>query len=124
MDKLKNTFYTGDTKHLKLENYLNVHVRAHKNLLDIKYNRGFGLDDATKINHFKAGIQPSAVLETAITLARPYESQSFRNYTTFLGTEVDSKNTRKKQTSQPDRRVSNMFNRTKKSMVESLILVL
>ena len=106
MDKLKNTFYRGDTKHFKFEDYLNVHVRAHKNLLDIKYNRGLGLDDATKIHHFKAGIQPSANLETAITLARPYESQSFRNYTTFLGTEVDSKNMRKKQTAQPDRCVS------------------
>ena len=114
MDKLKNTFYRGDTKHFKFEDYLNVHVRAHKNLLDIQYNRGLGLDDATKIHHFKAGIQASADLETAITLARPYESQSFRAYTTFLGIEVDSKNMRKKQTAQPDRRVSKVHQDKKK----------
>ena len=49
---------------------MNVHIKVHKQLLDIKYNRGLGLDDATKIVHFKAGIQPAADLETVIT-SRP-----------------------------------------------------
>ena len=114
INKLKTTVYRGETKTFRFENYMNVHIKAHKQLLDIKYNRGLGLDDATKIVHFKAGIQPAADLETAITLARPYETKTFREYTTFLGTEVDSKNQRKLQMNQTERRVSNVQKDKKK----------
>ena len=113
-NKLKTTVYRGETKTFKFEDYMNVHIKVHKQLLDIKYNRGLGLDDATKIVHFKAGIQPAADLETAITLARPYETKPFREYTPFLGTEVDSKNQRKLQTAQNDRCVSNVQKDKKK----------
>ena len=93
---------------------MNVCIKVHKQLLDIKHNRGLGLDDATKIVHFNAGIQPAADLDTAITLARPYETKPFREYTTFLGTEVDSKNQRKLRTAQNDRRMSNVQKDKKK----------
>ena len=119
MDKLSKTFYRGDTKHFKFEDYVNVHIKAHKHLLDIDYNNGHGMDDATKILHFKAGILPQADLETAITLARTLEARPFRDYTTFLSTEVDSKNFRRKQTAQPERRVSRVQKEKKKGKVES-----
>ena len=56
MDKLKSTKYYGDTKYFNFEKYINAHVKAHKQLLDIKYNDGKGLDDETKIFYFKEGI--------------------------------------------------------------------
>ena len=36
MDKLKSTKYFGDTKYFTFEKYINIHVKAHKQLLDIK----------------------------------------------------------------------------------------
>lgn len=106
MDKLKSTKYYGDTKFFSFEKYVNIHVKAHKQLLDIKFNQGQGLDDDTKIFYFKEGIEPRADLETALTLARPKENGSFQDYVIFLSTEVDSKNRRKRQTSKNERRVS------------------
>ena len=65
MDKLKNSTYKGDKRNFKFEDYINLHIKAHKQLLDIQYNNRIGLDDATKIQYFKANILPQADLETA-----------------------------------------------------------
>ena len=118
MDKLKSTKYYGDTKYFNFEKYINAHVKAHKQLLDIKYNDGKGLDDETKIFYFKEGIEPRADLETALTLGRTKESGTFSEYVIFMSTEVDSKNRRKKQTSKNEKRVSQVKksgNNSKKS---------
>ena len=63
MDKVKNTFSCGETKHFKFEDFVNAHVKALKHLLDIQCNNGLGMDGATKVHHFKARILPSADLE-------------------------------------------------------------
>ena len=113
MNRLKNVTFRGDTKFFKWEHYLNAHVKAHKDLYDVKYNDGKGMDDETKIFHFKSGITPQADLETALTLARPKEKGPFSDYVTYLATEVDSKNERKKQFSAPHKNVSATKNETK-----------
>jgi len=115
MDKLKSTKYFGDTKYFTFEKYINIHVKAHKQLLDIKFNDGKGLDDDTKIFYFKEGIEHKADLETALTLARTKESESFQDYVIFLSTEVDSKNRRKRLTVKNERRVSQVKTKPKSS---------
>ena len=71
MDKVKST------KYFTFEKYINILVKAHKQLLDIKFNEGKGLNDDTKTFYFKEGIEHKADLETALTLARTKESESF-----------------------------------------------
>lgn len=105
-EKLNNTKYRGDTKYYKFENYQDAHIKAHKMLIDCRYNNERGLDDETKILYFKQGITPQAGLETVITLARPKETGTFTEYAAYLATEVDSKNRRSRQTSQNTRQVS------------------
>ena len=97
MSTLSNTYYRGETKNFKFEDYTNAHLNAHKKLLQIGYNGEAGMDDATKIHHFKTNILPSAELENAISLARVKERDSFTAYVAFLSTEVDFKNARRKQ---------------------------
>ena len=96
MDKLKSTKYYGDTKYFNFEKYINVHVKVHKQLSNIKYNDGKGLGDETKIFYFKEGIEPRVDLETALKLGQTKESVTFSEYVIFMSTEVDSKNRRKK----------------------------
>ena len=74
-----------------LKNAQTQNVKAHKHLLDIKYNDGKGLDDETKIFYFKEVIEPRADLETALTLDRTKESGTFSEYVIFMSTEVDTK---------------------------------
>ena len=106
MNRLKNVTYRGDTKFFKWENYHNAHVKAHKDLFSVNFNDGKGMDEETKIFHFKSGITPQADLETAITLARHKEKGTFNDYVAYLATEVDRKNERKKQFSVPQKNVS------------------
>ena len=114
LDKLKLTTYKGDSKTFKFEHYLNVHIKAHKRLFSVGYNNGLGLDDATKIHYFKANITPAADLDTALSMARPYESKTFQEYATYLVTEVDFKNNRKRQAMVHDRKVSKVTARDDK----------
>ena len=105
MDKLKNMHYKGETRNFKWENYVSSHIKAHKQLLDVGYNNGMGLDDATKIQFFRSNIVPQADMQVALSVARTYERKTFQDYVTFLTTEVNSIVSRKKQTYQPERRV-------------------
>ena len=110
MYTLSNTFYRGDSKNFRFEDYINSHLNAHKRLLQIGFNNGYGLDESTKIHYFKQNILPSADLETALTLARVRENESFASYYTFLSTEVDFKLTRKRMAIKggKDRNVSSL----------------
>ena len=110
MYALSNTFYRGDSRNYRFEDYVNSHLNSHKRLLQIGFNDGRGLDESTKIHYFKQNILPSADLETALTLARVKEDQTFASYYTFLSTEVDFKLTRKRMAmkSGKDRNVSSM----------------
>ena len=77
-------------------------------LEDAGYNNGLGMDDATKIQHFKHGIRESAGLEVALTQTRANVAyKRFDHLVSFLTAEVDHKSNRKKQlNSSKDRRVS------------------
>ena len=110
MATLSNTYYRGETKYFKFEDYVNAHLTAHKKLLQVGYNGGAGMDEATKVHHFKHNILPAAELEGAISLARLKERESFTVYVAFLSTEVDFRTARKKQMNKTakDRNVSGM----------------
>ena len=51
MSRLTTIHCCGETRIFKWENYVSAHIKAHKQLLDVRYNNRNGLDDATKI-HF------------------------------------------------------------------------
>lgn len=106
--KLYNTFYKGETARYSFEKYIASHKEAHKMLEDCNYNGGRGMDDATKIQHFKTGIKVDAGLENALcnSRANPIYRQ-FDQLVTFLSTEVANKRTRLEQlNSGKDRRVA------------------
>jgi len=67
-----------------------------------------GLDNATKIQFFRSNIVPQADMQVALSVARSYERKTFQDYVTFLTTEVNAIVSRKKQSYQPERRVSAM----------------
>ena len=52
--RLTSTLYKGETSKLNFEKYINVHKTADRMLQDCNFNNGLGLDDATKIQHFKS----------------------------------------------------------------------
>jgi len=106
MSKLKNVHYKGETRNFKWENYVSSHIKAHKQLLDVGYNNGLGLDDATKIQFFRSNIVPQADVQVALSVSRSYERGTFQDYVTFMTTEVNAIVSRKKQSYQPERRVS------------------
>ena len=107
--QLSTTFYRGDTNRFTFEKYVNIHKTAHKMLEDCGYNGDLGMDDATKIQHFKSGIKQDAGLENALTHTRA--NPLYRNFdqlVSFLTAEVDHKNNRRKQlnSGSRDRRAS------------------
>ena len=106
MSKLKTTHYRGETRNFKWENYVASHIKAHKQLLDVGYNNGNGLDDATKIQFLRSNIVPQADMHVSLAVARPYEKKTFQEYLTFLTTEVNASILRKRQVYQSERRVS------------------
>ena len=110
MSTLSNTVYRGESRFFKFEDYINSHLTAHKKLKQIGYNDGKGMDESTKIHHFKQNILPAADLENALSLGRTKEKGSFSDYVTFLSTEVDFKTSRRKhlQKSGKDRNVSSV----------------
>ena len=96
--QLTNTFYRGDTNRFTFEKYVNIHKSAHKMLEDCGYNGAAGMDDATKIQHFKSGIKSEAGLESALTQTRANPLyRSFDQLISFLTAEVDHKNVRRTQ---------------------------
>lgn len=99
MMTLTNTFYRGDTRYFKFEDYVNVHMNAHEMLKQIEYNFGNGLDNTTKIHYFRNNIRPEAVLDTSISLGRQQEDNGFISFVNLLLTEIDFKNSRRRQVS-------------------------
>ena len=77
-------------------------------LQDCNFNNGSGLDDATKIQHFKSGIRPEAGLEVALTTSRSNPTyRGFDHLVSFLSAEVDQKKIRGQQVAtSTNRRVS------------------
>jgi hypothetical protein len=63
--KLSSAFYKGETNHFSFEKYIQIHKEAHKMLEDVEFGN-CGMDNATKIQHFKQGIKAEAGLETAL----------------------------------------------------------
>ena len=108
--KLTQTFYKGETARFNFEKYISVHKEAHKMLEDCNYNNGRGMDDATKVQHFKTGIKADAALENALSNARANPAfRDFNHLVSFLSAEVDHKKVRSQQLqSSKDRRVAGL----------------
>ena len=97
---LNSTAYRGETARSSFETYVTRHIKAHKLLIEADYGpQGDGMDDSTKIQHFKAGIKLEAGLEHALTSARTsgLNHGTFTQFVSFLQSEVDSKNNRKRE---------------------------
>lgn len=96
---LNNTFYRGETKNFNFDKYVNKHKQAHKQLQDAGYNNGLGLDEDTKIQHFKSGIKAEANLEYAITTIRSNTTRydDFTKIVAFFRGEIDAQQIRKGQ---------------------------
>ena len=90
MSKLKTVHYCGETRNFKWENYVSAHTKAHKQLLDVGYNNGNGLNDATKIQFLCANIISQADMHVSLAVARPYEKKTFQENLAFLTTEVNA----------------------------------
>ena len=59
--------YRGETTKFKFENFVNIHLKAHKMLVEAKYGTpGLGLDDAIKKQYLKQGITEEAGLVAAL----------------------------------------------------------
>ena len=102
---LNNTIYRGESLRYTFESYVNRHIKAHKLLIDAEYNKDeetgvvHGMNESTKIQHFRTGIKLDAGLETQLSSARTMGKQrgTFANYVSYLQAEVDSKNQRKRE---------------------------
>ena len=95
--KLSGTFYKGETARFSFEKYIQVHKAAHKMLEDAEYGEN-GMDNATKIQHFKQGIKVEAGLETALTQVRANPIyKDFDQLISFLTAEVEHNSLRRKQ---------------------------
>ena len=102
---LNNTIYRGESQRYTFESYVNRHIKAHKLLIDAEYNKDEdtgevqGMNESTKIQHFRTGIKLDAGLEAQLSSARTMGKQrgTFANYVSYLQAEVDSKNQRKRE---------------------------
>ena len=96
--KLSTTFYRGETHRFSFKKYVAIHKEAHKQLEDAGYNGGAGLDDETKVQHFKTGIKLKAQLGHAISAAQANPLyHGFDQFVSYMSAEVDHKTLRKKQ---------------------------
>ena len=59
-------------------------------LIEADYNNGIGMDESTKVQHFKTGIKPKANLEVALTTIRSgtLNVNDFSNIKSFLATKI------------------------------------
>ncbi len=95
--RLTSTFYKGENNRFNFEKFIQIHKEAHKMLEDAEYGT-CGMDNATKIQHFKQGIKAKAGLETALTQVRANPIyKDFDQLISFLTAEVEHKSLRKKQ---------------------------
>ena len=97
---LNSTAYRGETARSNFETYVTRHIKAHKLLIEADYGpQGYGMDNSTKIQHLKAGIKFEAGLEHQLTSARTarlYQG-TLTGFVSFLQSEVDAKNNRKRE---------------------------
>ena len=105
---LNTTFYKGETNRYSFEKYINSHKQAHKMLDDCGYNGGRGMDEATKMQHFKAHIRAEAGLESSLSAIRATAARynTFTQLASFLTAEVDQRKLRKAQLKSVTRNVS------------------
>ena len=120
--RLNNTFYKGETANFNFEKYVTIHKKAHTMLQQADYNNGKGMDEETKIQHFKSGIKADAGIEYCLTQmrAQPASYATFTQVTNYLTGEIDHKQLRKAQlkTTTPGRVVAKVGKETTFKMVD------
>ena len=107
--KLQNTFYRGETNRFTFEKYVNIHKQSHKMLQDAQFADGAGLDNAMKIQYFRAGIKSEAGIEIALSTSRSNpQYDDFDALISFLGAEVEHIKLRKAQLNNTIKRTSSV----------------
>ena len=107
--KLQNTFYRGETNRFTFEKYVNIHKQSHKMLQDAQFADGAGLDNAMKIQYFRAGIKSEAGIEIALSTSRSNSQyDDFDALISFLGAEVEHIKLRKAQLNNTIKRTSSV----------------
>ena len=107
---LNKSHYSGEKKTFNFEKYIGIHKSAHRKLIDAEYNGGRGLDEETKIQHFKLGIKAEAGLEHALSilgLDNRYRND-FDGFTSYLMSQVNRRSDRSKQLSTVSHRVAGL----------------
>ena len=86
------TFYRGDTLKFKWQNFVDIHLEAHR----LFYEAGEELSDTIKILNFKSGIRPEAGLESTIEVARatPAINKNFEKFVNHLTEGVANRRSR------------------------------
>ena len=132
---LNSTVYRGESLRYNFESYVNRHIKGHKLLIAAEYNKDettgevLGMSETTKIQHFKTGIKLEAGLEQTLSAARTngIHKKTFTDYVSYLQSEVDAKNLRKKElkassasrnVSQVDHEIKNVNNDVTSQIVD------
>ena len=93
---LGRTFYRGETRQFDFDKYVRIHLKAHSMIVEADYNNGSGMDESTKVQHFKTGIKPKANLEVALTTMRSgtVNVNAFSAVRSFLAGEIKAREAR------------------------------
>ena len=109
---LTHTFYRGETKVFTFDKYVKLHLKAHSLLVEARYNGNLGMDEATKVQHFKSGIKPKANLESALIAMRSgtINVNDFHSVKSFLAGEIQARKSRDDVLESSNRRNVSGFN--------------
>ena len=89
--------YRGEHQHCNWEQHVNLHLSAHKLLLQAGYSNGDGVDKDTKRKHLKNHMKTDADLEHSLSTARSNRANytTFQSLVNFMTVEVEHKNPRR-----------------------------
>ena len=68
--RIRNLFYEGESPKFNFNKFIGIQMECYKQLRDVGYNSGKGVDDATMCTDLVSSILPNAGLEVALSLAR------------------------------------------------------
>ena len=99
LTKVRTMYYLGETPRFNFEKLIDRQKECYKQLRDVGYNNGLGLDDASKCSNLKQMILPEAQLENALSLAHTQGlfNGDFDNLVHFLKAEVGEMTLRRTQ---------------------------
>ena len=79
--------YVGECQHFKFSDYINIHLKSHNELKDLKE----GMPETKKVTDFLAGIKaPELEVAKGIVTARPDMQNNFEKTYTFMQNFIDT----------------------------------